>query len=406
MLTRHPRTTAPGVALLLCLLTASLAAWGQDAAPEPRAALEGAAGAPGLTYRYYEGAYDSVLGLDGETPVREGTQATFAFPEDVRDDDFGLELFGAIETPSDGEYTFYTTSDDGSRLYIGDRLVVANDYPHGETEAKGTIALRAGRHPIYVGYFEGQVDQVLRVAWEGPGIEKGAIPAEALTQFEKVVLFPEGAVSETELEWPELGLKTTLRVDTRDAVDLAFLHQTVPDALRTSMPKMWAVIGVEGETLPEVVTFSARPGIDPPAYASGNGVVLKAEYFAAHPNDFGCAVHEFAHVMQHYRGRNTPGWLVEGITDYVRHVVGINDGWGIPDGYRPGQEYTIGYWVTAAFLVWLEKEYDPEIVVKFNRVLKQGRYAPELWTEYTGKTLDELWEDYKVRTGPPAEQGQ
>jgi hypothetical protein len=394
--TRTPHTTARLLAALGLLLAAA-AGYAQDA-PVARPALTDPSGEPGLTYRYYEAAYDTVLNIDGKDLVREATLGTFGFPEGVREDNFALEFYGAIEVPTEGEYTFSTTSDDGSRLYIGDTCVVHNDYPHGETEKSGAIRLAAGRHPIYVAYFEGEVDQALQVAWEGPGIEKGPIPASVLTQYPKQVIFPKDAVTTTQLEWPELGLSMKVVVDTRDATDLAFLHRTVPDALRENLPKMWTVLGAEGAKLPESVSFSARPGIEPPAYASAGGVVLKAEYFAEHPGDFGCAIHEFAHILQHYRGRDVPGWLVEGIADYVRYVVGIKDGWSIPKGYRDGQTYTIGYWVTAAFLVFLEKEYDPEIVVKFDRALRAGKYSPDLWKEYTGKTLDELWEDYKVRT--------
>ena len=26
--------------------------------------------------------------------------------------------------------------------------------------------------------------------------------------------------------------------------------------------------------------------------------------------------------------------------------------------------------------------------------MREGKYAPELWKDYTGKTVDELWEEY------------
>lgn len=31
--------------------------------------------------------------------------------------------------------------------------------------------------------------------------------------------------------------------------------------------------------------------------------------------------------------------------------------------------------------------------------MRQGKYAPELWKKYTGKTVDELWSEY-VKTLP------
>jgi hypothetical protein len=35
-----------------------------------------------------------------------------------------------------------------------------------------------------------------------------------------------------------------------------------------------------------------------------------------------------------------------------------------------------------------------EIAVRMNEAMRQGRYAPSLWEEYTGKTVDDLWAEY------------
>ena len=40
-----------------------------------------------------------------------------------RETDFGLKYRGFIKIPEKGLYTFYLTSDDGSRLKIGDTVV-------------------------------------------------------------------------------------------------------------------------------------------------------------------------------------------------------------------------------------------------------------------------------------------
>jgi hypothetical protein len=349
---------------------------------------------------YHEGDFGSALDLDGNEPVSKSVAADFAFPPGARNEFFGLEYFGAITVPADGVYTFYTTSDDGSRLYIADKLVVPNDYPHGATEKKGTIGLRAGRHPIYVAYFQGAVDAVLQVLWEGPGIEKGPIPPEALTQHPKAVRFPADAVSTTELEWPDIGRKLTVTVDTRDAPELGDLRTTIPDVLRKHYPDMLSVLAVEGRPVPTKVGFSVRHGIDNPAFASGGRIVLSAEWFTSHPDDLGCFVHEMVHLIQRYPGsRGTPGWLVEGIADYVRYKVGADTRWHIPKSYREGSSYTNGYGVTAAFLVYIERTHDPDLVKKLNRALAEGTYKGDLFRDYTGKTVDELWADYKAWPG-------
>jgi putative heme-binding domain-containing protein len=94
---------------------------------------------------------------------------------------FALRFTGFLTIDEPGQYTFYTTSDDGSRLYIGNQQVVDNDGPHGMTEKSGTIELTAGSHPIVVTYGNISGDYGLQVAWQGPGGDKQPIPSHHLT---------------------------------------------------------------------------------------------------------------------------------------------------------------------------------------------------------------------------------
>src|SRR5262249_11040999 len=56
------------------------------------------------------------------------------------------------------------------------------------------------------------------------------------------------------------------------------------------------------------------------ARAGGGRIEGSAKYFKAHPDDLGAMIHESVHCVQQYRGGGgrAPGWLVEGIADYVR----------------------------------------------------------------------------------------
>ena len=67
---------------------------------------------------------------------------------------YGIKFTGFVKVPAEGLYTFYTKSDDGSRLYLGDRLVVDNDGLHSAAEITGMIRLAAGLHPITITYFQ------------------------------------------------------------------------------------------------------------------------------------------------------------------------------------------------------------------------------------------------------------
>ena len=136
---------------------------------------------PGLRFSAFEGVFNSVPDFDALTPAAEGTTNSFTTDVRTQDDHFALQFEGFIEIPTAGEYTFYTESDDGSQLFIGDQLVVDNDGLHGRRTVGGTIALAAGFHPIEVGYFEGQGGEFLEVEFAGPGLQRQIIPSEFLS---------------------------------------------------------------------------------------------------------------------------------------------------------------------------------------------------------------------------------
>ncbi len=67
---------------------------------------------------------------------------------------FSIEWRGFIAIQETGEYSFATQSDDGSSLYINDRLVVDNGGVHGLKMARGQISLKAKIYPIRIRYFQ------------------------------------------------------------------------------------------------------------------------------------------------------------------------------------------------------------------------------------------------------------
>ncbi|MEO8150683.1 MAG: PQQ-dependent sugar dehydrogenase [Bacteroidia bacterium] len=135
----------------------------------------------GLNYDFYTGTWTKIPDFDLLTPVAAGTVNNFDLTQATQADFFGFRFNGFIHVPSDGIYTFYTTSNDGSRLYIGDDLVVDNDGLHIAVEKMGRIGLKAGKHAITVDYFDRVTIHKLIVKYEGPGINKKSIPASALS---------------------------------------------------------------------------------------------------------------------------------------------------------------------------------------------------------------------------------
>ncbi len=133
---------------------------------------------PGLMARIIEGNFNTVRRVGGR-PASTYIAKKIELPEN-QPEQFGLILQGFINVPADGIYTFYTSSDDGSTLSIGNQLVVNNDGPHGAQERMGEVALKAGFHPILIRYFEAGGGESLKAFISGPDMEKQEIPAEML----------------------------------------------------------------------------------------------------------------------------------------------------------------------------------------------------------------------------------
>ena len=130
------------------------------------------------------------------------------------------------------------------------------------------------------------------------------------------------------------------------------------------------------------------------AETGGQRIKGSVKFYKAHPDDIGSMVHETVHVVQAYRGRGNPGWLVEGVADYIRFFK-----------YEPGKigrinadraKYDGSYRVSASFLNFLCEKYDKEIVSKLNQAMREGKYKDDLFKEYTKKPLDELNDEWKL----------
>ncbi len=68
---------------------------------------------------------------------------------------FGLQYKGVLHIRSAGRYTFGLNSDDGSRLYLGSKLIVNNDFQHDPLLKTGNIFLGVGDYPLTLEYFQG-----------------------------------------------------------------------------------------------------------------------------------------------------------------------------------------------------------------------------------------------------------
>ncbi len=140
----------------------------------PRPAAKAPAVDAGVRCRVfeYEGDRSVLPDFAALAPQREEVAAAVRLPDRRRPERYGCEFSGFVDIPRDGVYHFSTISDDGSRLWIGDTLVVDNDGLHGSDERRGAIALESGLHPLRVAFFQNTGDAQLTVTVSGPGVER------------------------------------------------------------------------------------------------------------------------------------------------------------------------------------------------------------------------------------------
>jgi hypothetical protein len=83
---------------------------------------------------------------------------------------FAIDYTGKFWIEKPGRYRFLLMSDDGSKLYIDDALVVDNDGIHAPAQRGGRATLTRGIHRMRVSYFQGprmQVALVLQIGCPG-----------------------------------------------------------------------------------------------------------------------------------------------------------------------------------------------------------------------------------------------
>lgn len=205
--------------------------------------------------------------------------------------------------------------------------------------------------------------------------------------------------------WNEINEKGIVSRDTfsREGFTLVFINKSADfnaatgkrmvDAFYTVYPKQAKLYNKH--TLRKVV-FIIDPEYKGVAATAGGIVRISPEWMQANPGDIDVVTHEVMHIAQAYPDGAGPGWITEGIADYVRYSMGVDNAgsnWALPD-YSAGQHYQDAYRVTARFLAWIEKHKKAGLVQKLDAAMRSKTYSAQFWSKQTGLTVDELWKEY------------
>jgi predicted alpha/beta superfamily hydrolase len=136
---------------------------------------------PGLRYTYAEGRWDTLPDASTIRPVKTGVAANFEMSQRKRDAQFAMRYTGYLDVKESGVIQFALTSDDGSRLTIGDQVVVTNDGTHGMIEKTGKVYLEKGMHRIEIFFFQNDGGFGLNLEYESSSIPRQKIPISAFS---------------------------------------------------------------------------------------------------------------------------------------------------------------------------------------------------------------------------------
>jgi glucose/arabinose dehydrogenase len=127
-----------------------------------------------------------VTRLDPAVAFDWGTGAPVA---GIAADTFSVRWTGQVRAKVTGTHTFYTTSDDGVRLFVNNVQVVNNWTLHSATENSGTIALTAGQlYDVRMEFYENGGFAAARLSWSAPGVAKEVVPPANLYPYALLVV--------------------------------------------------------------------------------------------------------------------------------------------------------------------------------------------------------------------------
>lgn len=159
--------------------------------------------------------------------------------------------------------------------------------------------------------------------------------------------------------------KVTVSVDTTDAPDLKDWAEKAKGAIEKFYPTLAAKLGLDDA---REIALVVKKDVKGAGSVDGAKVVLGAEHFKNKPDDFGTAVFLIVRSLQNYKAADNANWVITGIADYIR--------W---HAYEPEKRELInpktarfsnGFGDAAAFLAWIEKAHDKDVIRKLHAALR------------------------------------
>ena len=133
----------------------------------PLPAVEVKSVEPGLKYSFHHGKFNQVPDFSSIPTERSGVIPSLGGLlkeiNQTREDYFAIRFEGYLKIKSDGLYRLILVSDDGSRLFLHDKLTIDHDGNHPPKPASRVVRLKSGLHPLTIEFFQGNGDKRLEL---------------------------------------------------------------------------------------------------------------------------------------------------------------------------------------------------------------------------------------------------
>jgi parallel beta-helix repeat protein len=243
--------------------------------PETPSTLQANAVGNGLNAEYFDNPNFTGLVVKRIDPTVNFNWGDGSPVSSIAPDTFSARHAGEIVAPSTGTYTFFTTSDDGVRLNINNKVVLNDFNDHAPRTVGGAITLSAGqRVPLKLEYYENYGGALLKLEWSGPGVTRRVIPTANLFSSAQVI-----------------------------SGQTFYVAPNGNDANPGSEAKPWATINKAAQTLLPGQTVLVRNGTYAGVYINRSGKPGKPINFKAYPG---------AKPKIDITVINSPGFLLEG----------------------------------------------------------------------------------------------
>jgi hypothetical protein len=136
----------------------------------------------GLSAEYFDNIDLTNLRVTRVDPTVNFNWGTGSPDPSVAPDTFSARWTGTVTPQFSQPYTFYTTSDDGVRLWVNNVLIIDNWTDHAPTENSGTtVALTAGQaYSIRMEMYENGGGATATLSWSSASQPKQIIPSSRL----------------------------------------------------------------------------------------------------------------------------------------------------------------------------------------------------------------------------------